>query len=61
MISLILGLALLGFLAWVILTYIPMPDPIKKLIIVVIVVFVVLYLCSAFGVMDIPIPRMHGR
>lgn len=44
LVVLVLVLALVGFLVWLILTYIPMPDLWKKLIVVVLVVFVVLYL-----------------
>lgn len=61
MITLILGLALVGFVCWLLLTYVPMPDPIKKLIIVIVVVCIILYLMSAFGIMDIPVPRLRGR
>jgi hypothetical protein len=49
MILLILQLALVGFLAWLVLTYIPMPDPIKKVIIVVIVIALILYVLRIFG------------
>lgn len=35
MIHLILVLALIGFLTWIVVTYVPMPDPIKKAIIVI--------------------------
>lgn len=61
MIQLILGLALVGFLAYLIITYIPMPAPIKNVILVVIVVCLILYLLSAFGIADFPVPRLHGR
>ena len=40
----ILVLALVGFLIYIITTYIPMPDLIKNLIYVVVAVVVVLYL-----------------
>ena len=40
----ILVLALVGFLIWIITTYIPMPDLVKTLIYVVVAVVVVLYL-----------------
>jgi hypothetical protein len=56
MIELILGLALVGFLAWLVITYIPMPDAFKKVIIVIIVVLLIVYLVRLFG-LDIPIPH----
>lgn len=59
MISLILGLALIGFLLWLITTYIPMDVRIKQLIVVIVVVCIVLYLLSAFGFTDYPLPRLR--
>ena len=56
MITLVLTLALLGFLVWLIVTYIPMPDPFKKAIIVIVVIVIVLYLIQLFG-FDLPLPR----
>ena len=56
MISLILGLALVGFLLWLIITYIPMPEPFGKVLIVVVVVILILYLIKMFG-FDMPLPR----
>ncbi len=61
MISLILGLALVGFLVFLIITYIPMPAPFKQVIVVIVVVMMVLYVLSALGVADIPLTRWHGR
>jgi hypothetical protein len=59
MITLILTLALLGFLVYVITTYVPMPDIFKKLIYVITAIVVVLYLLRAFGVGDIPVPQVR--
>ena len=56
MITLIIGLALVGFLVWLVVTYIPMPDVFKKAIIVIVVVLLILYLIQLFG-FDIPLPR----
>lgn len=50
LISLLLTLAVVGFLAWVIITYIPMPDLFKNVIVVVMVIAVVLYLVKFFKV-----------
>ena len=59
MITLLLMLALLGFLVFLIVTYIPMPDIFQKAIVVIAVVLVVLYLIQLFGV-DLPIPHVRG-
>ncbi len=59
MIQLILGLAVIGFLLYLLLTYVPMAQPFKQLIVVVVVLCIVLYLLSVFGILDIPIPRTH--
>ena len=50
MIGLLLMLALLGVIAWALVTYVPMPQGIKTLIIVVTIVCAFLYVLSAFGV-----------
>lgn len=58
MIALILTLALVGFLVYLIITYIPMPPPFKNVIIVIVVVLLVLYLLRVLGVGDLPVPRL---
>ncbi len=50
LITLILTLAIVGFLLWLIITYIPMPEPFKKVIIVVVVIVLVLWLLQILGV-----------
>lgn len=50
MIELVLTLALVGFLLWLITTYIPMAPPIKNIITVVVVVCIILWLLNYFGV-----------
>lgn len=51
LITLILTLAIVGFLLWLIVTYIPMPAPFKQIIMVIIVIAVVLWLLNGFGVL----------
>jgi hypothetical protein len=58
MITLILTLAVVGFLVWLITTYIPMPDIFKKVIIVVVIIILILYVLRVLGVGDIP---LRGR
>lgn len=42
----VLVLALIGFLVYLIVTYIPMPEPFKQVIIVVVVILLVLYVLA---------------
>lgn len=55
MIMLILTLALLGFVVWLVTTYIPMPQPFKIGIYVIVVVVVIVYLMRVLGIQDIPV------
>ncbi len=57
MIALILSIALVGFITYLIVTYIPMPDIFKTVLLVVVAICAILYVISAFGVSDIPLPR----
>lgn len=56
MISLILTLALIGFLVYLIITYIPMPDIFRKVIIAIAVIMLILYVIRLFN-LDIPLGR----
>jgi hypothetical protein len=49
LIVLILGIALIGFLAWVVTTYIPMGPPFKLAIYIICAVVLVLFLLRQFG------------
>jgi hypothetical protein len=57
MIGLILMLAILGFVVYLVQTYVPMPPVFKMVIYVVVAVVLILYLMRVFGVADIPIPQ----
>lgn len=59
LIELVLVLAIVGFLVWMVTTYVPMPDPFKKAIIVIVVIVLVLYVLRILGVGDIPLT--HAR
>ena len=50
MLGLLLVLAVIGVIAWAVTTYIPMPQGIKTLIIIVAVVCACIYVLNAFGV-----------
>jgi uncharacterized protein YhhL (DUF1145 family) len=56
MITLILYLAVIGVIVYLLETYVPMPQPFKIAIRVIVVVCVVLYLVQLFG-LDLPLPR----
>jgi len=63
MISVIVTLIVIGVLLWLVNTYIPMDGKIKQIINVVVVICVVVWLLSVFGVLghsrDIPVPQLH--
>jgi len=44
LVSVLLVLALIGFLVYLIITYIPMPEPFKQVIIVAVVILLILWL-----------------
>jgi hypothetical protein len=52
LISLLVTLIVVGVLLWLINTYVPMDGKIKKIPNVVVVIFVILWLLSAFGVLS---------
>lgn len=58
MISLILVLAVIGVIVWLVESYVPMPQPFKIAIRVIVLVCVVLYLVQLFG-FDMPVPRVR--
>lgn len=49
MLSLIITLAVLGLIVWLIVTYIPMVEPIRTIIIVIAAICALLYALRAFG------------
>lgn len=51
-IQLIVILAIIGFLLYAVNTWIPMADPIKKILNIVVCICVVLWLLSVFGVFN---------
>lgn len=54
MIQALIVLVVVGFVLWLILTYIPMADPIKKIIIAVAVLVLCLWLLSTFAGVRVP-------
>jgi hypothetical protein len=63
LISLIITLIVVGVLLWLVNAYIPMDGKIKKILNVVVVICVVVWLLSAFGVIghagDIRVPQLR--
>ena len=51
-IGFLIWLAVIGVIAWALVTFIPMPQGIKTVIIIVAVVIAVLIAASAFGIID---------
>jgi hypothetical protein len=51
LITIVIVLIVIGFLLWLINTYIPMARPIKTILNVVVVVAVIMWLLSAFGIL----------
>lgn len=51
LLSVLIGLVIVGVVLWLINTYIPMDGKIKKILNVVVVIFVILWLLSAFGLL----------
>jgi len=63
LISLAITLIVIGVLVWLVNSYIPMDGKIKKILNVVVVICVVVWLLSAFGVIghsgDIQVPQVR--
>jgi hypothetical protein len=58
LIQLIIALVVVGVILWAVNTYIPMDATIKRILNVVVILVVVLWLLSVFGVLG-PISGMH--
>lgn len=54
MIEVLIVLVVVGVCLWLIETYIPMAEPIKTVIRIVLVLFLVVWILSAFGIVDVP-------
>lgn len=59
MISLILTLAVVGFLVYLITTYIPMPSIFKTVIYAIVAIVVILYVLRLVGFVDLPVPHLR--
>jgi hypothetical protein len=52
LIQLIIVLAVLGLVLWAVITYIPMPQVIQRIIIAVVVIVVIIWLLQVFGLVS---------
>lgn len=59
MISVLITLVVIGLCLYLIETYIPMAQPIRNVIRVVVVLFLVVWLLNTFGIVDIPMGRVR--
>lgn len=63
LISLVVTLIVVGVLLWLVNTYIPMDAKIKQILNIVVVIAVVLWLLSVFGILgstgNIPVPQVR--
>jgi hypothetical protein len=59
MITLILLLVILGVGLYLIENYVPMAAPVKLIIRIVVIIFIVLLLLRAFGIADVPVPQVR--
>lgn len=55
-IQLLVVIAVVGFLLWLVTTFVPMPAPFKQILVGVACLLLVLYLLQGFGVLG-PLPR----
>jgi hypothetical protein len=61
MLSVVIMLAIVGLVIYLITTYIPMPQIMKTIILVIVALCVILWLMNIFGLGDIPIPHIPRR
>jgi hypothetical protein len=59
-ITLIITLAIIGFLMWLLMTYVPMPEPFKKIIMIIVIFAVILWLLYGFGLLGAG-PKINFR
>ncbi len=55
MITIIITLVILGVCLWLLEAYVPMDPAIKTIIRVVVVLFLIIFLLNAFGIVNIPL------
>ncbi len=58
LINIMVTLIVFGFIAFLVLTYIPMPEPVKQVLVVIMLIVLILFLLNVLGIWDGP--RLHG-
>jgi hypothetical protein len=58
MIELLLTIALVGFLVFLLVTYVPMPAPFKTVIIAVAAIFLIIWMVRILG-LDVPVRSLR--
>jgi len=59
LIELVLTIAVVGFITWLVTTKIPMADYIRISIHVLVILVILFIIMRAFGIGDIPLPRVR--
>lgn len=59
MIGVLLALVIVGVVLYLVEVYVPMSPPIKTILRIVVVLFVVIWLLSLFGLLNMPVPRVR--
>ncbi len=59
LIELIVLVAVIGFIVYIVTTYVPMPEMFKKAIWVICAIVVILFLLKAIGFTDVKIPHIN--
>ena len=59
MLALILTLAFASLIVWIIITYIAKTEPFRTIIIAIAAICAIIYVMQAFGIVDIPLPRVR--
>lgn len=59
MVALIIWIVVIGIIAWLINSYVPIPQPFKTLINIVLIVIALLLILNAFGLTDGGLPHVR--
>lgn len=59
MIGILFGLVIVGVVLYLVEVYVPMSPPIKTILRIVVVLVIVAWLLSLFGLLDMPVPRVR--
>jgi hypothetical protein len=59
MLALILTLAFVSLIVWIIVTYVAKAEPFRTIIIAIAAICMIFYIMAAFGLVDIPLPRLR--